>query len=1357
MENYLFYIGKSALATGAFYLAYLVLFQNQKHFMFNRFYLPVSLALSFLIPLITFTTVKIVEPVSFNSNSFAYIANSTEIVQPIGFVFQWYHYLFGLYILGSCGFLFHLLLGHLKAISIVKRSWIKNLFQVKVNVTNKDIHPFSFFNKIVLSEKTLSHPNLEIIVSHENIHVKEKHTLDILFAELLFLAQWFNPFAWLIKDAIKNNLEYKTDHQIAENHNPQAYQLAMVGLADKKGVAPFLTALNGSQLKNRIIMMKKKTESKYAVLKQLVVLPLLAILVMGLSSREVRTEIIQPENKIELSQFDNDFLKMTDKEFLSKIYHDGIFTLQDYGEDAPLLFFNGEEVIEKIVFNETDLKFGKSIKPNQAVELYGERGKNGVLTFNTEIDSEEYKLLMKRIENKEKIIVKGKVTDPKDDPISGASIIVKGKTIGTITDANGNYELRLDNENETLVFIMVGFEKLEIPVDNKNEINIKLNSDKSVSVGTKSVTINTKYKHVVKGKVTDQNSDPISGASILIKGKTIGTITDRMGNYEIKLEEKNETLIFWMIDYKMEEILVAGQSEIDVELVPNEKAKSHDILISTYKSKQTGKKSQGDEVFYKVEEMPQFPGGEKALKKYIDYSIKYPEIALEKGIHGKVYVTFIIDKNGKVNDPKISRGVDPSLNKEALRVVNTLPKWKPGKQNGKIVNVSYTVPINFVPTVKQIRKYSKLGLEIESLEKRNENNKNATKIAVGYPSSNMEFDSEVVRISPNMKNPPLYIVDGKEVEDITYLPPENIESIDVLKDKSATDLYGEKGKNGVICIETKFKKDFNTSDKLIIVDGKEFDGNINDVTVEDIASIDVLKNKTATELYGEKGKNGVIYITTKKKALNKKTVELESFLISIEVHQNKIKLRGLSGCAFKELTFSIKNNNPVVIDKKGISSSEIDQTLSGFLFEIEKVNDQIKLNGKSGTAWKNLSFKPADKRHIISEKGVSLSTLDDDKPLIITDGIITGYKSMDDIDPETIQSISVLKKESAISKYGEKGKNGVILVTTKNSVKFTSKNLPGNPALIVDGKEFYGNINDIPVTDIISMEVKKNQTDTNIYDGKGPEIDKIIIQTKTKYNTENKKPLIVTDGIITGYKSMDDIDPETIQSVSVLKDESAISKYGDRGKNGVIEISIKGVHAAQITLPVILNGKSTEFNLHTLDRDLIKDINKVEPKEAVKKYGELGKYGVYEVSSRKLYTDKVKVKSTSENDKIDTELKFRKFIAKEIRYPVLAQEANREKVVKLSVQIDKKGNITSINEKDGYIKIRVGEVVVAGNKTKEVVVNGYGTKAEAENARKIEEQLMVDETRRVINKMPIIDITEFKGKTVGITVKFVLQ
>lgn len=96
-----------------------------------------------------------------------------------------------------------------------------------------------------------------------------------------------------------------------------------------------------------------------------------------------------------------------------------------------------------------------------------------------------------------------------------------------------------------------------------------------------------------------------------------------------------------------------------------------------------------------VEQMPEFPGGELALQKYLRSSVKYPAIALENGIQGKVYVSFVVDRDGGISNAKIARGIDASIDKEALRVVKAMPKWIPGKQNGETVRVSFTLPINF--------------------------------------------------------------------------------------------------------------------------------------------------------------------------------------------------------------------------------------------------------------------------------------------------------------------------------------------------------------------------------------------------------------------------------------------------------------------------------------------------------------------------------------------------------------------------------------------------------------------------------------------------------------------------------------
>ena len=100
-------------------------------------------------------------------------------------------------------------------------------------------------------------------------------------------------------------------------------------------------------------------------------------------------------------------------------------------------------------------------------------------------------------------------------------------------------------------------------------------------------------------------------------------------------------------------------------------------------------------VFDVVEEMPQFPGGQAALLEYLAKNIKYPVVAEENGVQGRVIVTFVVERDGSITDVRVVKSVDPSLDKEAARVVKSMPKWQPGKQNGSAVRVKYTVPVQF--------------------------------------------------------------------------------------------------------------------------------------------------------------------------------------------------------------------------------------------------------------------------------------------------------------------------------------------------------------------------------------------------------------------------------------------------------------------------------------------------------------------------------------------------------------------------------------------------------------------------------------------------------------------------------------
>lgn len=134
-------------------------------------------------------------------------------------------------------------------------------------------------------------------------------------------------------------------------------------------------------------------------------------------------------------------------------------------------------------------------------------------------------------------------------------------------------------------------------------------------------------------------------------------------------------------------------ADIDINSEADDKTKTNINIVQTFDVEVE------EEVepiaFAVVEDKPLFPGGDAALMKFIADNTKYPEIAKENGIQGRVFIQFVIDKNGAVTKVQVAKGVDPYLDAEALRVVKLLPNWTPGKQRGKPVPVTFVVPINF--------------------------------------------------------------------------------------------------------------------------------------------------------------------------------------------------------------------------------------------------------------------------------------------------------------------------------------------------------------------------------------------------------------------------------------------------------------------------------------------------------------------------------------------------------------------------------------------------------------------------------------------------------------------------------------
>ena len=271
------------------------------------------------------------------------------------------------------------------------------------------------------------------------------------------------------------------------------------------------------------------------------------------------------------------------------------------------------------------------------------------------------------------------------------------------------------------------------------------------------------------------------------------------------------------------------------------------------------KQLKGTPVFEVAEEMPEFPGGGmSAFMDYIKTNMRYPASAKENGTQGRVTVQFVVDEDGSIKDSKVLRSVDKDMDAEALRLINTMPKWKPGRQKGQPVAVKFTVPVMF-------------RLDDDKLEKTS----SANGITVeGYAGNGKE---------------PLYIVDGKEVTPsvMSALNPDKIERVTVLKDKSATDLYGEEGQNGVVLITLKqgtpgmvIRRGNEVAEnakvqhkssldliKTVYIDGEKVD--LGTKTIDDLIPAE---NIEGIEVKKEAGGKGEIYITTKKTKAVEKTI-----------------------------------------------------------------------------------------------------------------------------------------------------------------------------------------------------------------------------------------------------------------------------------------------------------------------------------------------------------------------------------------------------------------------------------------------------------------------------------------------------
>ena len=333
----------------------------------------------------------------------------------------------------------------------------------------------------------------------------------------------------------------------------------------------------------------------------------------------------------------------------------------------------------------------------------------------------------------------------------------------------------------------------------------------------KSVEKSSEEEFLLSGIVMEYPSHKVvAGASVIVRGTNNGTLTNEKGEFEIQVK-KGDVLVVSFVGLQTQYLTV--QSEV-TKLGIHMKAdvqNLEEMVVTAYApeeekkqpvAKEEVKQTEEEVIFQVVEQMPEFPGGMSEAMKFLARNVKYPVAAQQAKIEGRVIVQFVVGKDGSISDVHTVRSVSPELDAEAIRVVSMMPKWNPGKQRGKAVPVSYTMPIMFrlhgpTPKAKE--------------EKPTDSHQISLKVDKGANLDQVYTIKDILKrrwagssliVTNDINESPLVIVDGKEmgvgIDVMKEIPVDQIKTISVMKsEKDTFAKYGDKAKDGVIMIVTK--------------------------------------------------------------------------------------------------------------------------------------------------------------------------------------------------------------------------------------------------------------------------------------------------------------------------------------------------------------------------------------------------------------------------------------------------------------------------------------------------------------------------------------------------------------------------
>ena len=641
-----------AATVAVLWLVYRLLFRNSNRLYFNRYFLLTSMLLALAMPLLGLLSgMEVPQMANLKQSIFNGMMLSEVIVTPDGQPmlpevivttnttpsrFSVWQVIGGIYLLGVgvMTLLFLFKLGRLVALII--RSPKRKMSSCTAMFTGREQGSFSFFRYAIFPNENVD-PD---IMRHEMSHIAHHHSLDILFAEVMMILQWFNPFIYLYKKELQSLHEYQADRDVVatgvDKKNYMMLILQQCTAVDFSGMSNNFSLI---LTKKRIKMITRNEKAKGLWWRLLATLPVLAVLMIA--NTKVTAQEQQPEKKqinVEIGQFE--------------IFDDYGFPMDltdtiIYNEDGSYVHFKTTEAPDPMTGEMRSKITATSCNadgtPNEnikftinAIEKHGDTTMYTVEPFT--LNADNFRLSIQTTEDNPVQIIRNnndsiyQIVDEMPQYPGGEKAMMEyvAKNVKYPQEAK-------DKEIQGRVFVSFVIEK----DGSVNEVKVL----RSIGGGCDEEAVRV-IKAMPKWKPGKQEGKPVRVSYMM------------------------------PINFKLSD----GQ--------PTKSDKKADAGKPDMKPDKNG-------VYQIVEEMPEFPGGVEALMDFVAKNVVYPQEAMDKEISGRVFVSFIVEKDGSVNEVEVKKGIGGGCDDEAVRVIKAMPKWKPGKMKGKPVRVSYMMPITF--------------------------------------------------------------------------------------------------------------------------------------------------------------------------------------------------------------------------------------------------------------------------------------------------------------------------------------------------------------------------------------------------------------------------------------------------------------------------------------------------------------------------------------------------------------------------------------------------------------------------------------------------------------------------------------